>query len=130
MAAVGRPSRFARSPVWSIEVDRHDHSPLGGGEHAMQLGSAPAVVSASSEHQRSTNSGDRPSQDEAEAAVRLLIRWAGDDACREGLLDTPARVARAYRELFAGYEADPRRYLERTFEEVGGYVMAEGQGIR
>jgi GTP cyclohydrolase I len=63
----------------------------------------------------------RPSQAEAEAAVRTLIRWAGDDPEREGLLDTPARVARSYRELFAGYEVDPREYLERTFEEVGGY---------
>jgi len=58
---------------------------------------------------------------EAEAAVRTLIRWAGDDPEREGLLDTPARVARSYRELFAGYEVEPRAYLERTFEEVGGY---------
>ena len=63
----------------------------------------------------------RPSADEAEAAVRTLLRWAGDDPTREGLLDTPARVARSYRELFAGYETDPRAYLERTFEEVGGY---------
>ncbi len=63
----------------------------------------------------------RPSVEEAEAAVRTLLRWAGDDPDREGLLDTPARVVRAYRELFAGYETDPRAYLERTFEEVGGY---------
>ncbi len=63
----------------------------------------------------------RPSRDEAEDAVRTLIRWAGDDPSREGLLDTPARVARSYVELFAGYETDPRAYLERTFEEVGGY---------
>ena len=61
------------------------------------------------------------SQSEAEAAVRTLLRWAGDDPDREGLLDTPARVARSYRELFAGYDVDPREYLERTFEEVGGY---------
>ncbi|MBA4804286.1 MAG: GTP cyclohydrolase I FolE [Caulobacterales bacterium RIFCSPHIGHO2_01_FULL_70_19] len=61
------------------------------------------------------------SQAEAEAAVRTLIRWAGDDPDREGVLDTPARVARSYRELFAGYASDPREYLERTFEEVGGY---------
>ena len=61
------------------------------------------------------------SQTDAEAAVRTLIRWAGDDPAREGLIDTPARVARSYRELFAGYEVDPREYLERTFEEVGGY---------
>ncbi|MFN3669367.1 MAG: GTP cyclohydrolase I FolE [Brevundimonas sp.] len=61
------------------------------------------------------------SQADAEAAVRTLIEWAGDDPDREGLLDTPARVARSYRELFAGYEVEPRAYLERTFEEVGGY---------
>ena len=60
-------------------------------------------------------------QSEAEAAVRTLIRWAGDDPDREGVLETPARVARSYRELFAGYDTDPREYLERTFEEVGGY---------
>ncbi|MGQ3111280.1 MAG: GTP cyclohydrolase I, partial [Brevundimonas sp.] len=58
---------------------------------------------------------------EAEAAVRTLIQWAGDDPDREGLLDTPARVARSYKELFAGYEVEPRQYLARTFEEVGGY---------
>lgn len=61
------------------------------------------------------------SQAEAEAAVRTLLEWAGDDPDREGLLETPARVARSYRELFAGYEVDPRAYLEKTFEEVGGY---------
>lgn len=60
-------------------------------------------------------------QQDAEAAVRTLIEWAGDDPTREGLLETPKRVAKAYRELFAGYEIDPREYLERTFEEVGGY---------
>lgn len=60
-------------------------------------------------------------QSEAEAAVRTLIQWAGDDPDREGLLETPARVARSYRELFAGYDDDPRAYMERTFEEVGGY---------
>ena len=60
-------------------------------------------------------------QAEAEAAVRVLIEWAGDDPDREGLLETPARVAKAYRELFAGYDEDPRAYLEKTFEEVGGY---------
>ena len=63
----------------------------------------------------------RPTQSEAEAAVRTLIEWAGDDPDREGLAETPARVARSYKELFAGYEADPRAYLERTFDEVSGY---------
>ncbi|HLZ85561.1 MAG TPA: GTP cyclohydrolase I FolE [Caulobacteraceae bacterium] len=60
-------------------------------------------------------------QAEAEQAVRTLIQWAGDDPDREGLAETPNRVAKSYRELFAGYATDPRGYLERTFEEVGGY---------
>ena len=63
----------------------------------------------------------RPSRASAEAAVRTLIRWAGDDPDREGLVGTPARVVRAYEEWFAGYFEDPREYLKRTFEEVGGY---------
>ena len=67
------------------------------------------------------HSRTRPSRSDAEAAVRTLIEWAGDDPDREGLLDTPGRVVRAYEELFSGYESDPREYLERTFEEVAGY---------
>ncbi|HRK72445.1 MAG TPA: GTP cyclohydrolase I FolE, partial [Micropepsaceae bacterium] len=63
----------------------------------------------------------RPSREEAEAAVRTLLRWAGDDPSREGLRDTPARVARAYEEWFQGYGQDPEDYLARTFEEVEGY---------
>jgi GTP cyclohydrolase I len=63
----------------------------------------------------------KPTQADAEAAVRVLIEWAGDDPAREGLRDTPGRVARSYRELFSGYDVDPREYLQRTFEEVGGY---------
>jgi GTP cyclohydrolase I len=66
-------------------------------------------------------STDRPTREEAEAAVRTLLRWAGDDPTREGLIDTPARVARAYEEFFAGYEIDPVALLERTFEETDGY---------
>jgi len=58
---------------------------------------------------------------EAEAAVRTLLRWAGDDPAREGLVDTPRRVVDAYRDWFAGYKTDPRDYLARTFEEVAGY---------
>jgi GTP cyclohydrolase I len=71
----------------------------------------------------------RPSQAEAEAAVRTLIAWAGDDPNREGLLDTPARVTKAYRELFAGYTQDPKDILSKTFKEVGGYddiVLVKG----
>jgi GTP cyclohydrolase I len=66
-------------------------------------------------------STDRPTREEAEAAVRTLLRWAGDDPTREGLLDTPARVVRAYEEFFSGYEIDPIALLERTFEETDGY---------
>ncbi|BCG00547.1 GTP cyclohydrolase 1 [Paraburkholderia sp. PGU19] len=73
---------------------------------------------------KNTTSADapgRPSRDEAEEAVRVLLRWAGDNPQREGLLDTPARVVRAYEEFFAGYEVDPRDILARTFSEVDGY---------
>ena len=65
--------------------------------------------------------GTRPSRAAAEDAVRTLIRWAGDDPGREGLVGTPARVARAYEDWFSGYFEDPSAYLKRTFEEVGGY---------
>ncbi|VXC21738.1 GTP cyclohydrolase 1 [Luteimonas sp. 9C] len=61
------------------------------------------------------------SRDDAESAVRTLLRWAGEDPSREGLLDTPRRVADAYGEWFGGYAIDPDAYLARTFEEVAGY---------
>jgi GTP cyclohydrolase I len=64
---------------------------------------------------------ERPSRAEAESAIRTLLRWAGDDPDREGLLDTPARVARAYEEFFAGYSKDPVEILSTTFSEVEGY---------
>ena len=64
---------------------------------------------------------DRPSRAEAEGAIRTLLRWAGDDPDREGLLDTPARVARAFEDWFSGYNDDPEAHLARTFEEVEGY---------
>ncbi|HEU4985697.1 MAG TPA: GTP cyclohydrolase I FolE [Rhizobiaceae bacterium] len=64
---------------------------------------------------------DRPSREEAEAAVRTLLRWTGDDPNREGLKETPERVAKAYREMFGGYDQCPAEELGRTFEEVAGY---------
>ena len=64
---------------------------------------------------------EKPTREQAEAAVRTLLRWAGDDPSREGLLDTPKRVAKAYRDWFSGYGEDPADYLKRTFEEVEGY---------
>jgi GTP cyclohydrolase I len=63
----------------------------------------------------------RPTREEAENAVRTLLRWAGDDPNREGLLDTPARVARAYEDFFTGYAVDPVELLARSFEETDGY---------
>ena len=64
---------------------------------------------------------ERPSQDEAEEAIRTLIRWAGDDPNREGLIGTPHRVVKAYQEFFAGYDEDPVSVLGATFEETGNY---------
>lgn len=79
-------------------------------------------------HEDDLNDGDLvastpkiPVPDDVADAVRTLIRWAGDDASREGLLDTPLRVARAWKEYCAGYDDDPARHLSRVFEEVGGY---------
>ena len=63
----------------------------------------------------------KPSREEAEEAVRTLLRWAGDQPKREGLRDTPARVVRAYEDWFSGYSDDPVSFLQRTFEEVEGY---------
>ncbi|WP_225889973.1 GTP cyclohydrolase I FolE [Indioceanicola profundi] len=73
-------------------------------------------------HQRRTAAApQKPTRAEAEEAVRTLIRWAGDDPAREGLLGTPDRVVRSYEEFFAGYDEDPVELLKRTFEETGGY---------
>jgi len=65
--------------------------------------------------------GQRPSREQAEEAVRTLLRWAGDDPAREGLLDTPKRVTKAYGQWFKGYDEDPAAMLQRTFDEVEGY---------
>ena len=73
------------------------------------IGSSPAEVT------------ELPTKEDAEAAVRTLLLWAGDDPDREGLLDTPKRVVNAYGEFFSGYETDPTEMLSRTFEEVSGY---------
>lgn len=69
----------------------------------------------------STPLENRPNREEAEAAVKTLIQWAGDDPSREGLLETPKRVVKAYEEFFAGYETDIGSLLSKTFEEVEGY---------
>lgn len=67
------------------------------------------------------SAGDEVTREAAEDAIRTLLRWAGEDPAREGLIDTPKRVAKAYRDWFSGYALDPDDYLSRTFEEVEGY---------
>ena len=74
-----------------------------------------------SEPREDITSENKPSRLEAENAVKTLIRWAGDNPSREGLVDTPERVVRSYEEFFSGYKVCPKSLLERTFEEVGGY---------
>lgn len=70
---------------------------------------------------QSNDPSGKISQAQAEDAIRVLLEWAGENPQREGLLDTPKRVAKAYRDWFSGYQMDPREYLQRTFEEVAGY---------
>ncbi len=79
------------------------------------------VVAPATPRARPAASVDHPTQAQVEDAVRTLLRWAGDDPDREGLRDTPSRVARSYREFFVGYAIDPVAVLERTFEETDGY---------
>jgi len=74
---------------------------------------------------------DRPDRAEVEAAIRTIIRWTGDDPARDGLIETPARVARAFEEFFIGYSQDPVAILQKTFEEIEGYdEMIALRGIR
>jgi len=79
------------------------------------------IVSPAASQAETPASAETPTREQAEDAVRTLLRWAGDDPGREGLRDTPARVARSYREFFVGYETDPVALLERTFAETDGY---------
>ena len=74
---------------------------------------------------------DRPNRAEVEAAFRTIIQWTGDDPSREGLIETPARMARAFEEFFVGYSQDPAEILQKTFEEIEGYdEMIALRGIR
>ena len=88
-------------------------------------------LSSKTDHDSKKKLLAKPSFREAEEAVRTLLRWAGEDPTREGLVDTPARVVRAYGEWFSGCDQDPKEILERTFEEVEGYSeMVTLTGIR
>jgi GTP cyclohydrolase I len=78
-------------------------------------------MDAFNKHAEIADADRRPTQEDAEAAVRTLLRYIGEDVTREGLIDTPTRVAKAYRELFSGYDQDAEEALGRTFEEVAGY---------
>ncbi len=74
---------------------------------------------------------EKPDQEEAEAAIRTLLKWAGEDVSRDGLIETPKRVAKAFKEWFRGYDEDPAQILRKTFEEIEGYdEMITLQGIR
>jgi GTP cyclohydrolase I len=95
-----------------MTVTIHEATPMLESDRTLDLAPTAPVV---------TRENPQPSRAEAEAAVRTLIRWAGDDPAREGLLATPARVVRAYEEWFGGYRQDPASLLTRTFGEVGGY---------
>ncbi len=106
----------AEAPHVGGVINEADRSAAQGTRPAVNIHMPPVSPVADQASQE-----PRPSRDEAEAAVRTLLRWAGDDVNREGLLDTPARVARAYEEFFAGYATDPVDLLARSFEETDGY---------
>ena len=102
--------RGPREPEHPNEHDRHEPS-WGAG----------ATDAARTADRQAGEVARRPSQAEAEAAVRTLLAWAGDDPTREGLLETPSRVVRSYAQFFAGYGQDPEDILAKTFEEIEGY---------
>lgn len=79
------------------------------------------MISCDNDHGDAGPMAKLPVPEEVQDAIRTLIRWSGDDPAREGLIDTPARVARAWKEYCLGYEDDPAHHLSRTFQEVGGY---------
>ena len=79
------------------------------------------IVTPATTRSDSGITSEPPTREQAEDAVRVLLRWAGDDPDREGLRDTPSRVARSFKEFFVGYAVDPFALLERTFEETDGY---------
>jgi len=104
------------SPIPDVHPADDSGDALPGGAEAGRGGGRPLTLES-----EPLPAADRPSRAEAEAAVRTLIRWAGDNPEREGLVGTPDRVVRSYDEFFAGYHVDPVELLARTFEEVEGY---------
>jgi len=113
----GRPPRI---PATSADATDPPNAPFTHARNSPPRADSVACRSPAPAVTRMSSS-DKPSREQAEAAVRTLLAWAGDDPAREGLLDTPKRVVKAYTDWFSGYAADPREYLARTFEEVAGY---------
>src|SRR5262249_6374432 len=113
ISSYGDPSRGIRRQ--SSTRSQGDHHAQDRGNSARHV-PLPSDYDSPARRKGRETLESRPSRREAEAAVRTLIRWAGDDPGREGLLDTPKRVVRSYAELFSGYHADPRSFLERTFK--------------
>lgn len=118
-----RPEGTTRAGVKSgIGVEGLTHRTSGSTSVPQKQDSAMAMDAITKNKDLATGEPlKRPTQQEAEEAVRTLLAWAGDDPRREGLLDTPKRVVNAYREWFQGYDEDPVKYLSRTFEDVQGY---------
>ena len=117
-------------------MDRRVH-PLTGGKSmaANTQGSDPQAANSQGPNPKAANShgavATRPDRTAAEAAVKTLLLWAGEDPARDGLQETPARVVRAYEEYFRGYGQDPEQILRKTFEEIEGYdEMIVLRGVR
>ncbi|NEU11379.1 GTP cyclohydrolase I FolE [Methylobacterium sp. BTF04] len=109
------PTRPNGAAPAALNGTRNDNAPVPAPE--VEVAPAPASI----QRVPDAIATGRPSREEAEAAVRVLLRWAGDDPAREGLRDTPARVAKSYEQIFSGYRQDATILLERVFEEVEGY---------
>jgi GTP cyclohydrolase I len=113
---IGRPKRESLSSRLNVACFNPDY-PAAGEEEVLMSNNIHALERIQLSH----GDVDRPSRAEVEAAVRTIIRWAGDDPRRDGLAETPSRVARAFEEFFAGYAQDPAEILQKTFEEIEGY---------
>jgi GTP cyclohydrolase IA len=113
----------APGPAKRRHVSQGGRSAMSSGPRSKKKSEpmAKATASAAGDVAPSPRWVARPTREQAEDAVRVLLRWAGDDPDREGLRDTPGRVVRAYEEFYAGYNVDPREILARTFSEVDGY---------
>jgi GTP cyclohydrolase I len=114
-SAAAPPKRVRRAP------QREDLIALGAAQRLHYDPASHRSGAGESPMARAKRSNPPVEQAQAEEAVRTLLRWAGEDPAREGLLDTPKRVVNAYRDWFSGYAIDPTEYLRRTFEEVAGY---------